>query len=161
MPSRRHTVRAVWDNSPDTRRELGIAEASFLAVMAGISALVQLYLALGEDRAAWTTAHELVLAVSEAGVKDAWWKARNLLPTNPDDAPEAFWNRAFDSLVETRDRVSPSVRGTCPTSPSNSPKPSSTLAECRDVTENRQTTLADIALEVRCRSGVPGTPPRI
>jgi hypothetical protein len=100
LPSARHTVRAVWDTSRETRRELTLAQQSFLAIVAGISALVRLYLGLGEDRAAWATANELLTELSRAGLRDAWWKARQILPANSDDIPEEFWNRAIAQLGE-------------------------------------------------------------
>jgi len=101
-PSRRHTVRAVWDSSPETRERLFVAESSMLACCAGVRALIQLYLGLGEEKAAWRTAHELLVQLSEVGLKDAWWKARHLLPSDFNDAPEVFWDRAIANLAEAR-----------------------------------------------------------
>jgi hypothetical protein len=114
MPSRRHTVRAVWDISLETRQQLLVAESSLLAVLHGLRALMQLYLGLGEDRAAWATAHELLVQLSEVGLKAAWWKARHLLPNDLYDAPEVFWTRAIASLTDARDRTMAFSQGDLP-----------------------------------------------
>jgi hypothetical protein len=100
MPSRWHTVRAVWDTAPDTRRDLSSAEGSLLAVMQGISALTRLYMALDEARTAWRAAHDLLLQLAAAGLQEAWRKARNLLPKDQYDQPEAFWTRAMAMIAE-------------------------------------------------------------
>lgn len=95
MPPRSHAEGFIWDKGPNTRKALAEAEDSFLAALQGIRALVHLYLGLGEDRTAWTSAHELLVQISEANVRDAWWKGRNLRPLNREDQPEAFWTRAI------------------------------------------------------------------
>lgn len=71
MPSRWHAVRTVWDHSPDTGRNLLAGEAAFLAVLEGIRALTRLYVALGEEKAAWTAAHDLLAQLDQAGFRDA------------------------------------------------------------------------------------------
>ena len=90
MPPRSYTKGAVWDTGPETRRDLLVAEASFLAALQGIRSLMRLYIGLGEDRTAWRSAHALLLQLSDAGLSEAWWKARNVRPVDPQDQPEAF-----------------------------------------------------------------------
>jgi hypothetical protein len=104
MPPRSHAEGFIWDKGPNTRKALAEAEDSFLAALQGIRALVHLYLGLGEDRTAWTSAHELLVQISEANVRDAWWKGRNLRPLNREDQPEAFWTRAIAAIGEARTR---------------------------------------------------------
>jgi hypothetical protein len=99
-PPRSYTKGAVWDTGPETRRDLLAAEASFLAVLLGIRSLTHLYIGLGEDQTAWRSAHNVLLKLSEAGLSEAWWKARNLRPDNPQDQPEAFWTRAMALVHE-------------------------------------------------------------
>jgi hypothetical protein len=101
-PSRWHAVKAVWDTASDTRRDLSSGEGSLLAVLQGISALTRLYMALDEVRTAWRAAHDLLLQLAEAGLQNAWWKARKLFPKDQRDQPEAFWTRAMAMIAEAR-----------------------------------------------------------
>jgi hypothetical protein len=114
MPSRWHAVRTVWDHSPDTRRGLLAAESAFLAVLEGIRALTQLYIGLAEDRAAWTAAQDLLVQLSDAGLKPAWWKARHLLPDEPGNAPELFWTRAIAVVDDARTHALSYCEGVLP-----------------------------------------------
>jgi hypothetical protein len=102
MPPRSHAEGFIWDKGPNTRRALAVAEESFLAALQGIRGLAHLYVGLGEDRAAWTSAHELLIQLSKVGLPDAWWKGRNLRPQNREDHPEAFWIRAIAVTEEAR-----------------------------------------------------------
>jgi hypothetical protein len=101
-PSSYHMIRVVWDVAANTRRDLKIAEESLLAILQGIRALSRLYLALGEEEIAWTVTRDLLDQLSTAGLEDARWKARRLLPANREDQPEAFWTRAMALLAEGR-----------------------------------------------------------
>jgi hypothetical protein len=102
MPPRSHAEGFIWDKGPNTRKALAEAEESFLAALQGIRALAHLYLGLCEDRTAWASAQELLVQISEANLRDAWWKGRNLRPQNRDDQPEAFWTRAIVAIEEAR-----------------------------------------------------------
>jgi hypothetical protein len=73
-----------------------------LAILEGIHTLMRLYLYLGEDRAAWTVAHDLLVQLCETGLGDAWWKARNLRPKDPGDQPEEFWASAISMIKDAR-----------------------------------------------------------
>ena len=102
MPPRSHAEGFVWDKAPQTREGLLSAESSFLAALQGIRTITHLYIALGEDTVAWESTHRLLTQLSEAELDDAWWKARNLRPTDCNDQPEAFWTRAMAIAVEGR-----------------------------------------------------------
>ena len=92
----------MWDKAPQTRKGLLSAESSFLAALQGILTVTHLYIALGEDTVAWENTHRLLTQLSETGLDDAWWKARNLRPTDCNDQPEAFWTRAMAIAAEGR-----------------------------------------------------------
>ena len=102
MPPRSHAEGFIWDKGPNTRRALIVAEESLLAILQGICTLAQLYVGLGEDRTAWTSSHDLLVQLSQSGLQNAWWKARNLRPQQRDDQPEAFWTRAMAVAEEAR-----------------------------------------------------------
>jgi hypothetical protein len=102
VPPRSYAEGFIWDKGPNTRRALAVAEESFLAALQGIRVLAHLYIGLGEDRTAWTSAHELLVQLLEADLLGAWWKGRNLRPQNHDDQPEAFWTRAIAVIEEAR-----------------------------------------------------------
>jgi hypothetical protein len=114
MPPRSYTKGAIWDNGPETRRDLSEAETSFLAALQGIRALTYLYIGLGENRTAWRSAHDLLLRLSESGLNEAWWKARNLRPDNPQDQPEAFWTRAMGLITEAQTQALAYTQDTLP-----------------------------------------------
>ena len=102
MPSRWHMVRAVRDISDQTQRELLAAKKTLMSVLQGIGALTRLYLVLSQDRAAWSTMYTLLTQLSEAGLDNAWWKARRLVPNKPEEAPEVFWTHAMAHLADAR-----------------------------------------------------------
>jgi hypothetical protein len=102
VPPRSHAEGFIWDKGPTTRRALAEAEESFLAALQRVRSLAHLYVSLGEDRAAWTSAHELLVQLLEADLRGAWWKGRNLRPQSRDVQPEAFWTRAIAAIEEAR-----------------------------------------------------------
>lgn len=75
----------------EMRSKLGESEKTFRAVLEGISIISQAYFAIGQRTAGCGAATKLIVELQKAGIDDAEFKARHLMPTSEADRPEALW----------------------------------------------------------------------
>ncbi len=94
-------VKLVNDPSKAIRQTLVKSEASFAYILLGIKALAQLYVGIGEQKAAWCAMERLFEELEKVGIDRAERKARMLEYSKHDPFPERFWTDARSLISET------------------------------------------------------------
>jgi len=83
--------RVFSDREPEMRSKLARSEKTFRACLEAISTLSQAYFSINERDIGCRAAIRLIGELQRAGISDAEFKARLIVPSNLEDRPEDLW----------------------------------------------------------------------